>query len=104
VRKDLKQKLQDVQNNIKENKIVFKFQANLIAFIKSHDLRQKGEYTDLCQAFVDDILLPETDLDNSRDFRDFEENSLGHFKEILQDENIIYLQSIFGYEIQNSEL
>ena len=72
--------------------------------IKSNDLRQKGEYVDLCQGFVDEILFPETDLDDSREARDFEEKSLGNFKEILHEENIIYLQSMFGFESENSEL
>jgi hypothetical protein len=53
---------------------------------------------------VDEILFPELDLDNSRDVRDFQEKSLHHFKEILQDENIIYLQSLFGFDSSNSEL
>ena len=98
---EVEQQLQDIDHITKDFDVVFGFQSQIISFIKKSDIRLKGDFQELCQSLVEDILFPP---DEEQQIIDLEKQTFDQFREVLNDENIVYLQSMTGFELQGSHM
>lgn len=86
--KDLEQKLIDLEKLSKKNQLIFVFQDQICDKIQTTGLRERTEYSEILERIVRSVLF------SKEKHEDHQAVTLEDFKDIIQEENIIYLTSL----------
>lgn len=86
--KDLEQKLIDLNKLNKKNHLIYDFQDQICSKIQTTGLREKTEYSEILERIVNTVLF------SKEKHEDHQAVTLEDFKDIIHEENIIYLTSL----------